>query len=221
MYPRSDARYRRGDAALIYLLQLDYAAFLASRTGRDQQWVRRMEQRLLEEIEALRDDWTGGIYRYKGDSFQRCGFFRAVTVAELVRLYGAPAGYTAEKFTARHYLVPRGRQAAWTHFVWQLAAWAGERFVTTKEVRYAKLHDTFFMRGLRLITGDEGSLDIDEAGKSRVVRIPKWRMPECYIADKTLSGKEMVFPSPHTPLNWSVGEMLNAFRVRSKVMAER
>jgi len=221
MYAASDVRYRRGDAALIYLLELDYASFLAKRTGRDQRWVNRIEERLLSEIVALTDDRSGGIYRYKGDSYQRLGFFRASTVLALARMYGAPSGDASTQFAQRGFVVPRGRQAAWTHFVWQLAAWSGERFVATGEARYAKLHDRFFIQGLRLITGDEGTLDIDDKGTSRVVRMPTWRMPECYIADKAPGGQELVFPSPHTPLNWSVAEMLNAFRVRSKVLAER
>ncbi len=221
MYSRSDVRYRGGDATLIYLLELDYVAFLAERTGRDRTWIRSMEERLLSEILALTDDRSGGIYRYRGDSYQRSGFFRALIVAKLVKFYGAPSGDASKQFAARNDIIPAGRQAAWTHFVWQLATWSGERFLASGEARYAKLHDRFFIQGLRLITGDESSLDIDQKGVSRVVRIPKWRMPECYIADKTLSGEEIVFPSPHTPLNWAVAEMLNAFKVRAQVLAQR
>ena len=44
-------------------------------------------------------------------------------------------------------------------------------------------------------------------------------MPECFIADIGPSGRELIFPSPHTPLNWSVGEMFDAFRVREAVLA--
>lgn len=221
MYSPKDVRYRSGDATLIYLLQLDYVAFLADRSGRDQRWIQGMEERLLSEVLALTDDRSGGIVRYRGDSYQRSGFFRALTVAKLVKFYGAPSGDASKQFAARSDIIPRGRQAAWTHFVWQLAAWSGGRFITTGEVRYLRLHDRFFMQGLRLITGSESSLDVDQQGVSRVVTLPKWRMPECYIADKTTRGKEIVFPSPHTPLNWAVAEMLNAFRVRSKVLAQR
>ncbi len=221
MYARNDVRYRRGDATLIYLLQLDYVQFLADRTGRDTRWMRDMEERLLKEVCSLTDDRSGGIVRYRGDSYQRSGFFRALTVAKLVKLYGAPSGDASKQFAARDSIIPRGRQAAWTHFVWQLAAWSGERFIATGEARYAKLHDKFFIQGLRLITGSESSLDTDQRGESRVVPIPKWRMPECYIADRTLAGQEIVFASPHTPLNWAVAEMLNAFRIRSQVLAQR
>lgn len=218
MYSRSDVRFRRRDAALIYLLELDYVAFLGERLGRSAQWVKRTEQRLLSEILALQDDWTGGIVRYEGDSYQRSGFFRFVTTAQLVKMYGASSGDASKAFEARDKIVPSGRQAAWTHFVWQLAAWAGQRFLVTRERDYKKMHTTFFTQGLKLITGDEVTVDVDPKGGSRVISVSSWRMPECYIADKTADGVEIVFPSPHTPLNWAVAEMLNAFRVREEVL---
>jgi len=220
MYPRSNPRFRKGDAALIYLLELDYVAFLGARTGRDARWVQAMEDRLLKEILALQDDRSGGFYRYQRDTYQRSGFFRLVTTTKLIEHYGAPSGDASEKFGERHKLLPRGRQAAWTHFVWQLAAWSGERFILTGQRRFKRLHDAMFMQGLRLITGNEGSLDLDRNNQPRIIRLPTWRMPECYIADRTNAGVEMVFPSPHTPLNWAVGEMMNAFRVRAQLLKE-
>jgi hypothetical protein len=221
MYPRTDPRFRRGDATLIYLLELDYVAFLGERTGKGLRWVRSMEDRILREILALADERSGGITRYQRDTYQRAGFFRALTTATLIRLYGAPSGNASGNFSERHRIVPRGRQAAWTHFVWQLAAWAGGRFLATGERRFALLHDRFFTQGLRLITGKEGSLDLDERNSSRIVKLPSWRMPECYIADTAPNGAEMQFPSPHTPLNWAVCEMFYAFRVRSSVLEKR
>jgi hypothetical protein len=220
MYSRSDPRFRRGDAALIYLLELDYVGFLGARAGKNKRWVQAMEERLLKGVLALQDDRSGGIARYHRDTYQRCGFFRSLTAAKLIKLYGAPSGDASGKFAERHLLVPRGRQAAWTHFVWQLAAWAGERFAVTGEKRFRVLHDRFFVQGLKLITGKEASLDLDEHSVSRIIRIPSWRMPECYIADITPDGSEMQFPSPHTPLNWAVCEMINAFRVRTAVLAQ-
>jgi len=218
MYPRGDARFRRGDAALIYLLDLDYVAFLGLRTGRSQSWIQRMEARLLKEIVALQDDRSGGLYRYRRDSYQRCGYFRALTTAKVTEVYSAPSGDASKDFLLRDRLVPRGRQAAWTHFVWQLAAWAGGRFLTTKETRYAALNSRFFKQGLALITGVEGSIDLDAQWQPRIIRVGSWRMPECYIADVSSDGVEMIFPSPHTPLNWAVVEMVNAFRVREDVL---
>lgn len=221
MYRRFDPRFREADAALIYLLELDYVAFLGPRVGKDARWVRAMEDRLLKEILALQDDRSGGIVRYRRDTYQRTGFFRALTTAKLIKLYGAPSGDASGQFAERHLLVPRGRQAAWTHFVWQLAVWAGGRFLATGERRFGLLHDRFFTQGLRLITGNEGSLDLDERNSSRIVQLPPWRMPECYITDTAPNGTEMQFPSPHTPLNWAVCEMIHAFRVRAAVLDKR
>jgi hypothetical protein len=217
-YSRRDPRFRKGDAALIYLLEIDYIDFLAGRTGRDEKWARAMEDRILSEVLALRDDRSGAIYRYRGDSYQRSGFFRFLTTTRLRLMYGAPSGDASAQFAERSKLVPRGRQAAWTHFVWQLSAWAGKRLLETGEQRFGVLHDTFFIQGLALITGNEGSLDLNSRGAPRTVRIPAWRMPECYIADITSGGKELLFPSPHTPLNWAVIEMVHAFKVRKKVL---
>lgn len=218
MYRQSDARFRRSDAALIYLLELNYVAFLAERAGRSVAWAKRMEERLLKGILTLQDDRSGGLYRYKRDTYQRCGFFRALTVAKLVQAYGAPSGDASKDISLRNRLVPQGRQAAWTHFAWQLAAWTGERFLATKEAKYGMLSAQFFRQGLSLITGSEGSIDLDVRGRPRVVRIAPWRMPECYIADVSNDGIEIVFPSPHTPLNWAVAEMINAFRVREEIL---
>jgi hypothetical protein len=44
-------------------------------------------------------------------------------------------------------------------------------------------------------------------------------MTECYISEKSSAGKVLVFPSPHTPLNWAVAEMFNAFGIRREVLS--
>lgn len=218
-YKKSDARYRRGDGALVYLLEIDYAEFLANRCGKDATWSRRIERRLLAEVLRLQDSRTGGIARYSNDSYQRQGFFRHLTVAKLSELYGAPSGDASSHFVGRGQIVPKGRRAAWTHFVWQLAAWAGQRYQKTHDRYYRQLHEKFFNQGLMLVTGtSECSIDFDSKGRGRVIRIPAWKMPECYIADRDRSGRELVFPSPHTPLNWATAEMLAAFVARRWVL---
>ena len=218
-YSKRDPRYREGDGALVYLLMLDYPRFLAERAKKTLSWAADLEGRLLKQILKLVDSKSRGIYRYANDTYQRCGYFRHETVQKLTDLYGAPSGDSSTHFVARERIVPKGRKAAWTHFVWQLAAWSGERYVESGSRRYRQLHDRFFRWGLGFVTGSgELSLDQDARGFSRIIRLPKFRMPECFIADVAPSGREMVFPSPHTPLNWSVGEMLNAFRVREAVL---
>jgi hypothetical protein len=220
-YPKRDPRYRGEDAALIYLLELDYVSFLAKRAGKSEAWSRLMEERLLRGVLSLQDSWSGGISRYGNDTYQRSGFFRHLTVAKLNDLYGAPSGDSSTHFTARERIVPKGRKAAWTHFVAQLAAWAGRRFLQTRESRYRELHERFFAQSLALVTASrEKSLDVDSKSRVRIISIPAWKMPECYIADRDQRGQELVFPSPHTPLNWATAELINAFTVRGVILEE-
>ncbi len=219
-YKRSDPRCRQADAALIYLLQIDYPRFLAARVGRSAQWAEALEGLIFKTVSKLDDKVTGGIARYGNDSYQRQGFFRYLTVAKLQKLYGAPSGDASSHFVGRDKVVPRGRKAAWTHFVWQLAAWAGRRYLRTGDLKDKALHDRFFRRGMSLITGDrETSIDWDASGKARILSIHPYRMPECYISDKLPGGDVAIFPSPHTPLNWAVGEMFDAFQIRRQVLA--
>lgn len=220
-YSKRDPRYRKEDGALIYLLELDYVRFLAQRAGKSNAWARQMEERILSGVLSLQDSWSGGIYRYGNDSYQRCGFFRYLTVAKLNDLYGAPSGDSSTHFTERGRIVPKGRKAAWAHFVAQLAAWAGARFLETGEARYRKLHERFFSQSLALVTAQhERSLEVDSKGRSKIISIPAWRMPECYIADCDRQGRELVFPSPHTPLNWATAELINAFTVRRRILQQ-
>jgi hypothetical protein len=219
-YPRTDPRYREADAALIYLLQIEYLDFLALRVKKHPKWKISMEKKLLGLLARLDDPKTGGIARYENDYYQRSGFFRNLTVRGLKDLYGAPSGDASAHFAGREKIVPKGRKAMWTHFVWQLAAWSGRRSLEDPDVRFRELHEFFFARGLALITGEqEVSLDVDKRGFTQVIRIPGWRMPECYISDRTPSKGVLVFPSPHTPLNWAVAEMEEAFRVRKLVLS--
>ena len=219
-YKRGDPRRREADAALIYLLQIDYPRFFAARIGRSAQWAETLEGLILRTVSTLDDKVTGGIARYGNDSYQRQGFFRYRTVAKLQELYGSPSGDASSHFVGRDKVVPRGRKAAWTHFVWQLAAWAGRRYLVTGDLKDKARHDRFFCRGMSLITGDkETSIDWDASGKARILSIPPFRMPECYISDKLPGGDVAIFPSPHTPLNWAVGEMFDAFQIRRQVLA--
>ncbi len=219
-YSRTDPRYREADAALIYLLQLEYLDFLALRAGKNRKWKETMEKKLLGLLVRLDDSKTGGIARYENDSYQRIGFFRNLTVRKLQELYGAPSGDASSHFVGRDKVVPKGRAAMWTHFVWQLATWSGKRSLEDPDIRFRVLHEFFFARGLALITGaKEVSVDVDSRGKVRVIKIPAWRMPECYISEVSPTKGTLVFPSPHTPLNWSIAEMEEAFRIRKLVVS--
>lgn len=218
-YARKDPRYRTADGALIYLLQLDYPNFLAARCGKSPEWAAILQQKLLANVLSLVDKKSGGIYRYGNDSYQRSGFFRNETVRKLKELYGAPSGNASSHFVGRGKVVPRGRKAAWTHFVWQLAAWAGEMYLKTQNAKFLSIHNRFFKQGIGLITGEhEVSIDQDSSDKLRTISLPSLRMPECYIADVDTRGNESIFPSPHTPLNWAVAEMRKAFEIRAKLL---
>lgn len=219
-YKRRDPRYREADAALIYLLQIHYPQFLATRAGFSEKWAESLEKRVVATVATLDDKATGGIARYANDTYQRQGYFRNLIARKLSELYGAPSGDASSHFVDRERIVPRGRKAMWTHFVWQLAAWAGRRYIETRNARYRTMHERYFARGLSLITGPkEASVEQNQAGISQVITIPPFRMPECYISDLAPKRGTLIFPSPHTPLNWSVAEMYDAFSVRELVLA--
>ena len=217
-YAKHDPRYREADAALLYLLEIDYVAFLAQQAGRTKAWVRAMEKRILHEVLRLRDPVVGGFARYKNDSYQRTGFFREETTERLRQMYGGPSGDASSDFVGRDAIVPKGRSAVWTHFVWQIASWSGERFLATGDSSMRRLHDEFFEQGMKLVTGSSRSVDYTATGRPRIIRIPPYRMPECYISECDRSGDEIIFPSPHTPLNWSIAEMYAACQVRRSVL---
>jgi hypothetical protein len=220
-YARSDARYRVADAALIYLLMIDYPYFLAARMVRSPEWAHQIEAKVLKTVASLEDPVTGAIRRYKGDCYQRRGYFHNVTIHKLAEIGGAPSGDFSGHFLARNKAVPKGREAAWTHFVWQLSAWSGRRYLETGSREYLRIHTDYFKRGLALVTGKgEVSIEQDAHGKPRVTSIPSFRMPECYMSERTLDGEDLVIPSPHTPLNWAVAEMFDAFGVREKILGE-
>lgn len=218
-YAKRDPRYREADSALLYLLLMDYPAFLAVRAGKDARWAAVLESRIVKVVNSLIDKQSGGIQRYLGDCYQRVGYFRNVTVRKLDEISGGPSGDASQNFVARGRAVPQGRGAAWTHFVWQYAAWSGERYLATGASRYKKTHDRLFLQGMALFTGQkEVSVDLNETGSARIIRIPAFRMPECYITEVVSGEREVIFPSPHTPLNWAVAEMFNAFHVRTLVL---
>lgn len=219
-YSRSDARHRGADAALIYLLMIDYPYFLAARMVRSPEWAHQLEARVLKNVSTLDDPVTGAIRRYKGDCYQRVGYFHHVTIQKLVEIGGAPSGDFSGHFLARNQAVPKGREAAWTHFVWQLSAWSGRRYLETGSKVYERLHTEYFNRGMALITGrGEVSITQDSQGRPQVTTVPAFRMPECYMSERTSDGKDLVIPSPHTPLNWAVAEMFDAFEVRKGILA--
>lgn len=203
-YENTDPRYREADAALIYLLQLGMPEFLGQPD---------LEEKLITQIESLTDARTGAIRRYLNDSYQGKSFFRNETAFYMAEMYGTPSSDTSntEHWVGRRKIVPAGPEASWTHFVWQMSAWAGRRYQETREKKYWQMQQDYFRRALRLITGEgEVSIDLDNKGQARVIDLPAWRIPEAYLTDENPSGEELIFPSPHTPLNWAVAEAIDA-----------
>ena len=70
---------------------------------------------------------------------------------------------------------------------------------------------------IRTIThqGDK-SVELDTHGNVRSINVPAYRIPECYLTEVDSSGKQYLFPSPHTPLNWATAEALSAFSSMSQ-----
>lgn len=218
-YRKGDPRLRSADAALIYLLQLNYPHFLARVLQRPDAWAKTLERKILARILSLRDPRTGGIVRYRRDAYQRKGFFRNLTLHHLSLLFGAPSGNASSVFVGRDRIVPRGPEAAWAHPAWQLSAWAGRQFLRSGELHYRMLHEELFVDGLRMITGTgEYSIEQHSSKALRLVKIPSYRMPECYLTDVASDGTVLIFPTPHTPLNWAVAEALDAFGVARAVL---
>ena len=209
---RSDPRYRRADGALIYLLQLNTPRLVSQVQGLGTKWSESMERKILATVERLFDPRSGGFKRYHGDSYQRVGFFRAETVRKLNELYGGPSGDASAQFNARDSIVPKGPEAAWTHFTWQLSAWAGRRYRETGILRYYELQQRYMAEGMRTITRrGMRSLEIGADGAIHSISIPGYRFPECYLTEIGANRKALLFPSPHTPLNWAAAEALDAF----------
>lgn len=212
LYPVDDPRHRKADAALIYLLQLDIPRLVANLLNLPDSWIAQSEAKLLKAVETLYDERTGAYRRYHKDSYQRKGYFRAEVVKRLAEFYGSPSSEYSSGFTGRDAIVPKGPEAAWTHFSWQLCAWAGRRYSETKDKKYAKMHQTYYQRAVRTITqkGEE-SIELSPKGRPRKKKIPAYRFPECYLTEEDKRGKEYLFPTPHTPLNWATAEALSAF----------
>jgi hypothetical protein len=220
-YSPSDARYREGDAALIYTLQLRIPEQLARHGKLSIEAAEELEQKIAEEILKLQDPVSHAIKRYLNDSYQREGYFQNSTVVKLKELYGGASGEAsgAEEFLERDAVVPKGREAAWVHFVFQLSALAGRKYLSSNLENWGDLHQKTFLHGLSLVTGkDEYSIAETDSGENDLIGISTCRIPECYISDRTPDGDLLVFPSPHTPLNWAVAEALDAFAVAKEVL---
>lgn len=219
-YSTDEIRYRKADAALIYVLLYDlpiliekFADPIAGKTALS---TEEIEVLLLKQLATLEAPVTGGMRRYNGDSYQRVNFHteavqwvvRAIKqkVQDDAQRAHCSADY-ALKQQLRAEWTPREYEAAWTHPMGQLAAWAAKKSLQQDAPAYYRVYaEQFFNKTLTLITGEQWYIVREEEGY--VVRqVPAFALPECYIAYRDGIREPLFVPSPHTPLHWS-GVML-------------
>lgn len=222
-YTVDSVKHREADVALAYVLMYDVPRLLADANipiGCEQQQLdaRRIENMVLASLESLTDPTTNGLMRYHEDSYQRTNFHthevqlivRAIKRLVKVRATGSEPDLE-QKQALRGKLTPQGKEAAWTHPLGQLSAWAAKRSIESYEdgshddaARYRSLSANYFNRALSMVTGKaHWTAALDGEGLYQVQHVSAFRLPECMIAYETSDGEQLVVPSPHTPLNWS------------------
>jgi len=224
-YPKSSIKYREADVALTYVLLYGIPKLL-EQTGvpvgpkKEVMNERAIEELVLQELAALIDPTTGGMRRYAGDSYQRVNFHTNEIqkgirdIKQTVQKEAMVAGGEIDldkKQTLRGELVPKGKEAAWTHPLGQLSAWAAKRSLELQKsgnqsgaMHYRALSTRFLNQMLATVTGENEWQAVLDSNKQYILqKAPAARLPECYVAYQTDDGRMFVVPSPHTPLNWS------------------
>ncbi|MGW0658351.1 hypothetical protein [Streptodolium elevatio] len=227
-YAPGSVRHRRADASLVYLLMYGLPELLAESripVGAPARLMTapEVETVVLDALRTLEDPVTGGVMRYAEDSYQRVNF-HTYEVQATVRAIKDKVKAEAEargddldldrKQEMRGRLTPRGREAAWTHPLGQLAAWAARRCRNTQEVdheqarHYRELGVHYLNRMLATVTGEgQWHAVLREDGDYHVREVPHFRVPECLVTYRDDRGDELIVPSPHTPLNWGTATL--------------
>lgn len=230
-YNPEDGKYREADAALVYVLMYDLPQLLADAKvpiGREglPKNASDIEDMILEQLDSLVDPLTGGMKRYKNDSYQRTNFHTRQAqrlVASIKQHIQSQALLTGkspdldEKQSLRDRVVPIGREAAWTHPVSQISAWAARRSIEEERAggaeeaqHYRQLSTKYLNQALRLVTGqDQYTAALQANGDYQVQKLPAYKLPECFVSYRDKDG-EFVVGSPHTPLNWSTAMLREA-----------
>jgi hypothetical protein len=227
-YHPGSIRYRRADASLAYLLMYGLPELLAdARTpigaSARPMTVHEIEAMVLDTLDGLTDPVTGAVIRYAEDSYQRVNFHThqvQATIRAIKREIKANAEARGgdmdldRKQRMRGRLTPRGREAAWTHPLGQLAAWAARRHLHTRRTdpeqsrAYRDLGVRYLKGMLATVTGeDQWHAVLGEDGDYHVRNVPPYRVPECYVTYRDDDGRELIVPSPHTPLNWGTATL--------------
>lgn len=242
-YPAASIKYRQADIALAYVLMYDLPKLLAARgvtIGKDAQQLTatQIETLILDQLHTLDDPLTGGVVRYKDDSYQRVNFHTnevRQTIRSIKNRVQKEAEREAreidldEKQRLRGELTPQGREAAWTHPLGQLASWAARRSLESEREgnknetkRYEMLATAYFNRHLAAITGKSqwyATLNTHDLYELRPV--PVFRFPECLISYQAKDRAVFTVPSPHTPLNWSTAMALESLGFLQQLATRR
>ncbi|WP_436789072.1 hypothetical protein [Yinghuangia sp. YIM S10712] len=229
-YPPESIRHRKADASMVYVLMYGLPELLARArvpvgAPARPMTAREVEAVVLDGLRDLEDPVTGGLIRYAEDSYQRVNFHtyevqatvRAIkrdTKADAEARNGEPDLDRKQEMRGR--LTPRGREAAWIHPLGQLAVWAARRSLQTRPAdpeegeRYREFAVHYLDRMLAGVTGEnQWHAVLREDGGYHVRKVPPYRVPECHVTYRDDEGRELIIPSPHTPLNWGTA-MLKA-----------
>ncbi|MET7298033.1 hypothetical protein [Embleya sp. NPDC005575] len=230
-YELDSIRHRRADASLVYLLMYGLPELLAEARVPIGEPARPMTARevetvVLDALLSLQDPATGGLIRYAEDSYQRVNFHTHEVQATVraikdeIRADAEARGGDMDldrKQEMRGRLTPQGREAAWTHPLGQLAAWAARRSLHTRrsDPEQARNYREFAVRRLNsmlaTVTGEnQWHAVLREDDGYHVREVPPYRVPECYVTYRDDQGNELIVPSPHTPLNWSTAMLRTA-----------
>jgi hypothetical protein len=229
-YPKNSIKYREADAALVYVLMYGIPKLLADAqvpTGPHLNVMSEpaIEALVLEQLSTLIDSETKGMRRYSGDSYQRVNFhtnqMQAVirNIKQTVQQEAGDGEIDLDKKQfLRDKLMPAGKEAAWTHPLGQLSAWAAKRSIVAFKAglpadakRYRTISTQFLNYMLSTVTGEDSWNAVLDSEKQYVIhRVPAAKLPECYVTYQTPEGDTFVVPSPHTPLNWSTATLKEA-----------
>jgi len=223
-YDEDSVKYRKGDAALAYVLMYGLPQMLAAKNipiGKNQEIMteHQIEDLVLAEIESLLDPKTHAVRRYQGDSYQRSNFHTGAVqeTVEAIKAHVKSAAAESggevdleDKQRLRDLLTPQGREACWVHPLGQLSSWAAGRHLEALQngdvqgaQRYHQISLRYFNYNLSNVTGDnQWNTARDASGVYQLRAIKPYRVPECFITYQTADGKTCTVASPHTPLNW-------------------
>lgn len=232
-YDKTASEYRTADGALVYALRYGIPKLLA-----DNYQIAYANSTLSEfEIDMLvigqiqRLEGEFGIKRYgipgidESDPYQNTNFHTAEKHADIKALKKKiietedpqnPAANLVKKFDEYHTIVDGKNSAQWTLFDPQIASFAAQRYLETKDEQYLTIATRHFNRSLAQITGPgEFNALLGSDGTYYPHHVDAFRLPECYITYeyKSSDGEthKMIVPSPNTPLNWAVSEQKKAF----------